>query len=172
MTKIVGSIMIIGATSLLGWKMASDVDRTYEEMQYLRRIMCLLQSEISYSRAFLAEAFFHISRNAKSPYNVWLRQLYCCMESHNEGDFETIWNRTISQYLVGVHLPEKEIAHLRELGQYLGTSDIEIQVRHIELFEEQIGIAMKEMREELRTKKRLYHSLGVMSGIFLAIMLI
>lgn len=58
MTKIVGSIMIIGATSLLGWKMASDVDRTYEELQYLRRIMCLLQSEISYSRAFLAEAFF------------------------------------------------------------------------------------------------------------------
>lgn len=94
------------------------------------------------------------------------------MESHNEGDFETIWNRTISQYLVGVHLPEKEIAHLRELGQYLGTADIEIQVRHIELFEEQIGIAMKEMREELRTKKRLYHCLGVMSGIFLAIMLI
>ena len=172
MTKVLGSIMIIVASSLLGWKKAADVDRTYEELQYIRRLLCLLQSEISYSRAFLSEAFSNISRNAREPYQAWLRELSCCMESHNGGKFASIWNRMISQYLKGVHLPEQEVEHLRDLGRYLGTADIQTQMKHIELLEEQIGIAMKKMQEELRTKKRLYHCLGVMGGIFLAIILI
>ena len=58
------------------------------------------------------------------------------------------------------------------MGKYLGNADIRTQVRHIELLEEQIGIAMKEMQEELRTKKKLYYCLGVTGGIFLAIILI
>ena len=46
MTKIIGSIMIIAAASLLGWKKAADVDRTYEELQYIQRLLYLLQSEV------------------------------------------------------------------------------------------------------------------------------
>ena len=172
MTKIIGSIMIIAAASLLGWKKAADVDRTYEELQYIQRLLYLLQSEVSYSRAFLAEEFFNLSHNAREPYQAWMRQLSYCMESRSEGEFEAIWNRTISQYLQGSYLPEREIEHLRELGKYLGNADIRTQVRHIELLEEQIGIAMKEMQEELRTKKKLYYCLGVTGGIFLAIILI
>ena len=172
MTKIIGSIMIIGAASLLGWKKAADVDRAYEELQYVRRLLYLLQSEIAYSRAFLAEAFSNISRSAREPYRAWLRQLSCCMESCSGGEFEGIWNRTIHRYLQGTPLPEQEVEHLKELGKYLGNADIKTQVRHIELLEEQIEIAMKEMREELRTKKRLYYCLGVMGGIFLAIILV
>ncbi len=172
MIKIIGSILIIAATSLAGCRAAMDLDGRYEELKYLRTLMYQLQSEIRYSRAFLGEAFRSLSREAKAPYDAWLRQMYRCMERRDAGRFEKIWGDTTAQYLSGVKIRRAEMKQLVELGRYLGTADTQMQVRHIDFFIEQMDMAMKEMREELRMKKRLCHCLGVMSGIFFAILLI
>lgn len=170
--KLIGSMLIIGAASLFGMRLAMDLDAKYEEMKYLKRLLYILQSEIRYSRSFLGEAFLTMSDNAKDPYASWLRQLYYRMEKRGEGAFSLIWTETIQQYLSGVKLPAAEKKRLSELGQYLGSADTQMQIKHIELFEEQLDTAMKDMQEELCTKKRLCRCLGVMGGIFLAILLI
>lgn len=170
--KILGSIMIIGATTLFGCRMAMDMDEAYREVKYIRQMMYMLQSEIRYSNAYLAEAFFRLSKNAREPYGAWLRQLYYRMQKRNGGTFEKIWRETIQEFLIQLKLPAREMEKLTELGQYLGDMDTRMQEKHIELFIEQLDITMQEMQEGLRTKKRLCHCLGVMSGIFLAILLI
>ena len=170
--KVLGSLLIIGATSLFGCRMAIDMEQRYAQMKELRQIMYLLQSEIAYSRAFLAEAFLRISRQTSEPYSVWLRQMYYRMQKRTGGTFEQVWYETIQEYLISARLPSQEKKRLEELGKCLGSPDAGMQVKSIDLYEEQLALSMHEVKEGLRTKKRLCHCLGVMSGIFLAILLI
>ena len=170
--KVIGSVFIIGATTLLGCRIAIDMDSAYGELKYIRQILYMLQSEIRYSRSFLGEAFMEISKTAREPYGAWMRQLSYRMEHKNSGTFDKMWRETIQEYLIDLKIPAQELKRLKDLGQYLGSADTQMQVRHIELFEEQLETTMKEMKEGLHTKKRLCHCLGVMSGILLAILLI
>ena len=170
--KVIGSILIIGSTTLFGLRMAMDLELKYSQLREIQRILYLLQSEISYSRSYLAEAFSKISKQVKEPYAAWLRQMDHRMKKRDKGAFEEIWRETISVYLIDLKIPKKEKERLLELGTCFCGLDVDVQIKSIEIYQEQLGHAMEEMREGMRAKKRLCHCLGVMSGIFLAILLI
>lgn len=170
--KFAGSILVIAAASLMGVRAAMDLDRTYNEIKYVRQILYLLESEIQYSRAFLSEAFSKLAKMVREPYRTWFQELCVKMEDRDGGKFDILWENTIKECLDGLYLPRQEMEKLTELGQYLGTADTQVQMKYIELLDGQLDLTMKEMREELRGKKKLYHCLGIMGGLFLTILLI
>lgn len=172
MLKGIGCILVILATSITGILAASRMDEMYNEIKYVRQMLYVLQSEIQYSRTYLAEAFSNISGFVKSPYNVWLRQLHLRLERKSEGSLDKVWRETIDEYLIDVRLPGRQKEQLKELGVCLGCADISVQVKYMELLGNQLEIAMEEMREELEGKKKLYRCIGVASGIFIAILLV
>lgn len=172
MIKVTGSILVITATSLVGIRMARDLDAQYNELHYIRQLLYQLQSEIKYSRAFLSEAFRNISRSARTPYDVWMRQLYQRLEKKSDGYFGQVWKETIDEYLINVKIPKQQKEQLKELGNYLGNVDAELQIKHIELLGIQLELKMNEMRKDLDGKKKLYRCLGIVSGIFIAILLV
>ena len=144
MTKIIGSILVVFATSMIGILAASGLDEQYNEIKYLRQMLYILQSEIQYSRTYLAEAFSNISGFVKSPYNAWLRQLYIKLEGKQDGNLDRIWRETIEEYLIDVKIPERQKQQLKELGVCLGCADIRVQMKYMELLGEQLEIAMAE----------------------------
>ena len=172
MTKVIGSILVIAATSMAGIRAASRMDEKYNEIKYIRQMLYILQSEIQYSHTYLAEAFSNISGFVKNPYNVWLRQLHFRLERKESGSIDKVWRETIDEYLIDVKLPYRQKEQLKELGVCLGCADIEVQVRYMELLGRQMEIAMEEIREELESKKKLCRCIGVVSGVFIAILLI
>ena len=58
------------------------------------------------------------------------------------------------------------------LGSELGTIDIEMQVKTLDLYLEQMEQKMEDMRTEQKERIRLYQCVGVTGGIFLAIILL
>lgn len=171
MTKIAGALLIVAATTLMGRKAAWEIEEEYRQMQYVQQLIYMLQSEIKYSRAYLGEAFLHIREWAKEPYRSWLGTMSRQMECKDQGLFSLIWERGISQYLGETKLPDEELRRLAELGGKLGTADMEMQLKTLELYQEQVALALSEKREGMRTKIRLCHCLGVMGGIFLTVLL-
>ena len=57
------------------------------------------------------------------------------------------------------------------MGSQLGIADVEMQVKALELYLTQLSESMEDIREEIKTKVRLYHCLGVMSGMLIVILL-
>ncbi len=163
---------MIASTSIIGIKMAQELEGKYYEMKYFRQILFLLESEIKYSRVFLSDAFQNISSMVKEPYKLWMRQMCLRLEERMDGNFSSAWRETIDEYLIETKLPLKQKEQIKELGNYLGNLDVNLQIKHIHLLNEQIELAMTEMREQLEGKKRIYRCIGVMSGIFIAILLI
>lgn len=58
------------------------------------------------------------------------------------------------------------------MGQYLGYLDITQQENAMALFQQELERKIQAVQAEIPVKKRLYQSLGVLGGIFLAITLI
>ena len=50
--------------------------------------------------------------------------------------------------------------------------DLTLQLRVLELYQEQLGLGIEEVREGMKTKVRLCHCLGVMSGLFVSVLLL
>lgn len=164
--------MILGATSLGGMTAADKVRNQYEQMQYLQRLIYRLRSEILYARSYLGEAFRQIGLSSEEPYQGWMFALSEQMERRTGSTFADIWEGKTKEYLADCSLPGSVLDRLIRLGGQLGMADVEMQVKILDLYLEELQLAMEEMREGMKSKIRLYHCLGVMSGIFVTVLLI
>lgn len=172
MLKIAGSVIVIGATTLIGIKQAEDTKESYRQMQMLEQLICRIYSEIRYQRSYLGEIFSQTGRDAKPPYAEWLSELGRKLEQRGGGTFGDIWENAVETHLQETKLPKKEIARLAELGNSLGYADMEYQKKTMELYLAQLGETMEEVREEMKIKIRLCHCLGVMSGMLITVLLL
>ena len=58
------------------------------------------------------------------------------------------------------------------LGEHLGYLDLEMQMKQLSLYEENLEEEISRLKEEASVKKRLYRSLGILGGLLLAVLLI
>lgn len=172
MLKAAGSILIIAATTLWGMRAAERVREQYEQMRLLQSVLYALRGEILYARSYLGEAFAKIGSSSPEPYRKWLTEISRAMDQKSGMPFWKIWEDGIRLHLKDSGLPERDRCRLEELGRHLGNTDLESQLRSMDLYLNELGKSMEEKREGMKTRVRLCHCLGVMSGIFIAILLI
>ena len=170
--KTMGGVLVIAATSMWGHTAAERVKNSYDQLQYLQKLLYLLRSEILYARSYLGEAFLQIGQKAKSPYREWLLGLCSQMEGERGGTFAEMWEVSTKAGLKDSGLLESELLRLAAFGSQLGIADAEMQVKLLDLYLDELRLTMDELREEMRTKIRICHCLGVMSGIFITVLLI
>lgn len=170
--KIAGAVLVIGSASLGGIAAAEGLRNQYRQMQYLQKVICRLKSEIRYSRSYLGEAFRQIGISSEDPYQSWLTGMAAQMERKNGQTFAEIWEKETKEKLAASALPQPIIGRLAHLGGQLGSADAEMQVKTLDFFLEELDRSLEEMYEEMKANIRLYHCLGVMSGIFVTVLLI
>jgi stage III sporulation protein AB len=71
-----------------------------------------------------------------------------------------------------VALTKKDRQELVSMGEYLGYLNRDMQERNLLLYLEELDDGIQDLKEHQKEKCRLYTSLGIMSGIFLAVILI
>ena len=94
------------------------------------------------------------------------------MEKKEGGTFYDLWQDGIRENLKMSALSQIELKRLEELGGRLGLMDIDMQVKAVELYLSGISSSIEEIREGMRTRIRLCHCLGVMSGMLIVILLL
>lgn len=171
-TKIFGSILIISSTFLMGNAKANGWKSQYLQMRTLYRIVSQIESEIRYARITFAEIFSRISGWEKGVYRIWLQTMSRQLNERAEGSFEKIWSQNIEKYLNNTSLSANELERLKLLGCSLGSCDLQFQIKMIDIYLQQIEEEMRNLQEEMRTKIRLCHWLGAMSGTLIAILLL
>lgn len=170
--KISGCLLVIAATTLTGITRADKIQEQYRQMRVLQRLLYMLESEIRYAHTHLGEIFLRVSRRVKEPYRDWLLYMEKRMGQTDSGTFETIWRQAVTANLSRSGLPAREVDRLSQLGAQLGVMDLELQLRVLSLYQEQLSLNMEEVRQEMRTKIRLCHCLGVMGGLLVAVLLL
>ena len=172
MIKMAGALLIVSTTTLAGIEKAKRLRNHLRQMKYLQRILCLIQSEIRYSRSFLGEIFAQIGQNAEEPYKSWLLGVSERTNAFTGENFEIIWRDSIEKDLKTLDFSENELETLKSLGNQLGFADVKVQTRLIDLYLEHLERTIDDLHTEMKTKVRLYHCLGVMSGLLVSVLLL
>ena len=140
--------MVILAGSGWGMLQAAKIEECYRQMRYLRKLIFRIRSEVRYSRRVLPEAFLSVGSEAQEPYKMWLLSLYERLENRQGTSLAGIWEEETRTHLPVIGIPQDMLESLIRLGGELGTIDIEMQVRTLDLYLEQMEQKMEDMRTE------------------------
>lgn len=172
MMKMAGAVCILLSCGMLGFIKGTEIKKRLYNLLFLQRIMLMLKSEIEYGRSELQEAFLNISERVEEPYSEWLSVLAKKLISREEGKLQVLWRESIEEYLGGIGIHSEEKKELTELGAQLGFMDKTLQTEAIHLYINCLEMHIRSAREEQAGKIKLCNCLGVMSGIFIIVILL
>lgn len=143
--------MVISAGS--GWGCCRRRnEECYQADALPRKLIFRIRSEVRYSRRVLPEAFLSVGSEAQEPYKMWLLSLYERLENRQGTSLAGIWEEETRTHLPVIGIPQDMLESLIRLGGELGTIDIEMQVRTLDLYLEQMEQKMEDMRTEQKEK--------------------
>ncbi|MDO5407460.1 MAG: stage III sporulation protein AB [Eubacteriales bacterium] len=191
--RLVGCMMVVAGTSGYGIWLSRQYGQRLSELEQLRQMIVLLKGQILYANAPLHEAFETVGRRTEGR----LAELFVRVAERigeQEGEtFCSIWKQEVEALGTdtgrpetgrpdseaggvwrepGLALTKEDRQSLVALGEHLGFLDRDMQERNLLLYLEQLDLGIGQMREHRQDRCRLYTSLGVMSGLFLAILLV
>lgn len=171
-TKIVGVILTLSSSALIGIYFSSEVRERANDLKDLKKIILLLRGDIRYAMTPLPEALRAISRKHEGKYHDFLHKISEELIALEGVTFQEIWKRTIETDLKHTSLNKKDKANLGQLGETLGYLDKDMQINTIDLYISQLESEIEEASKTMKEKTHLYNCLGIMLGIFITIVII
>lgn len=169
--KAAGCLFMIAGASGYGMWLAGNYRRRLAVLEQLRRMIFLLKGQILYANAPLEEAFETIGRRTDGILAQLFLRTAARIGSQQGEAFAVIWAQEVENMETDSLLSKADKQSLASLGEHLGFMDREMQERNLLLYLEQLDLSIEQMRDHKQERCRLYTSLGVMSGMFLAILL-
>lgn len=166
MQKIIGSIIVIAVCTAMGFEKSKELQQHLKELEGLKRLFTILHSELVYTKAALSEVFLKTSKKTEEPYKNWLLDLAKQLEMCGTGTFSELWKNSIDTHFAETILEKNEVDELEQVGLGIQYADT------LNLYLNQLDFSIETTREELKSKKKLYQSMGIMCGIFLVIVLL
>lgn len=172
MQRVIGAILILTATSGAGYVYCRELKAYLDRMLYLRYIFSLIKGEISYTHAPLPEVFREVAGRIKNPYRTWLLAASNALGTREETGFARVWNRCADRYLKSLELKPEHSILIKEPGTFLGSLERTTLDQTLQMYLNRLDLEIEKIREGLAAKIRIGRCLGVMSGIFLIVILI
>ena len=172
MIQWVGAGCIILATSLWGWRAAWAEENRLMQLSDLEKSITLLKSEISFALRPLSDALLAISERQNGMIGTFLADAGNRLASLDYGGACEAWDASIAGVLPGTTLNPEDIAALEDFGHTLGYLDRQAQLAACDLLLEYLGRSYQEGFEKANKNKRVYKSLGLLSGVLLAVVLL
>lgn len=172
MVKIIGCILVVAGCTGIGFWRAECMKRRLQEMQDLKRYVLFMKGEICCGNRTLPETFLELEKKAKGIWRQFFGNTGKILGKMEGGTLAEIWKSQMQQQLSGSYLREREKREWLTLGENLGYLDMEMQLHMLDIFQIHLSESMEVEREEVRNQSKLSRVLGLMSGIFLTVLLI
>ena len=171
MLKIIGILCILAGCA--GW----GVGRIGEEqrrLKYLREMILIIgriRDEISYGKRTLPEICLILAECCSPLYRQHFKQIYEAISVGGGNSLDQIWKEQIEQCLFDTPLTDDEKDILRNLPHNLGMQDEKLQAENIGRSVELLSRNCRKAEDAYENRARMIFSVSVLTGIFLAILL-
>lgn len=172
MLKVVGCLCIL--VGCIGWG-GSRIREEKGRIQHLReiiRIIRRIQNEISYGRHTMPEICLILSENCRMPYQAGFRAIYERTRQPDGVCLEQIWGQEMALCLQAARLQEEEKEILLSLPQNLGIQEEKFQAENIGQSMDLLLRKCRQAEDAYENKSRVIFSLSILTGVFLAILLL
>ena len=170
MLHIIAMLSVFAGCAFAGIRASSNLRLRKDTMRALLDALTRLSMWMEYT----AQPLKSLAKKAKTEetavfFDAFIKAL------RTEADVLSAWKTAMEQArredagFCALH--EEELAILEEYAQSLGGSDRETQGKNAALAQQRLGAVLKEAENIYKSKGRIYRSIGVLSGIAVAILL-
>ena len=167
MIRIIGAGLVFAALSVLGASMSSGLKAKEKRLYLCLKMLDDISSMIRWNALTVTEISQRLCESGSYESLGFTDKL--CEKLRQGGSFPAAWKGAVSEAAV---LGEDEKARLIELGEILGSADIEGQLSSLGLIQSELRKMHDEQAEKYRTKGRLYRTVGVTIGAMAGIMIV
>ncbi len=162
--KIIGSVLIITASVSVGWSKSKQLSNRKVFLQEFIAFLTTLSTNFRFNSADIF-TLTALSLGEKLAANI-------SFANPQNLSFEQIWQMQIKILPRSYSLKKQDISLLNEFGAELGKTDVEGQLKHIELYKSLFTKQLYEAEELIVQKSKLYKTLGLFVGISIVLVII
>lgn len=164
--KLIGAVIIFAVCAYAGFAFS---DRMKKRCVYLMNIceaLNLLETEITFRGSRLKQAFIKIDKASDT------RGLFKTAADNMESKgIKRAWREAAKEKSGELRFNETDTEALALLGERLGMTDTEDQIKNIIYARKRLEDNLKGAKEEYAKLGRLYRSGGILAGLFLILIL-
>lgn len=170
--KIINSCVIIIASALIGRELAKNYVNRTKALSTLQGALSRLETEIVHYSTRLPEAMIRIGEAVDGAAGRLFHLTGLLLMEKNGTTVSDAWSSSIEQLKGLLSLKREDLDILKRFGDQLGSSDKEGQVKFIKLTSLQLHEEELNARALRDKYEKMYHSLGLLAGIALAVILL
>lgn len=170
--KMLGSLFLMSSTTAIGFLKAEELRERVKKLQELKRMMGLLQGELRFHRSELAEAFGNVSKRVYEPFGTFLKNMEEGLEQHQAESFEILWKQCSRKLILEGGFWEKDLQPMDILGSGLGYLDLTMQMETLNQALLGTEEKIREAKEQLKNKEKLYQTMGITAGALLTLLIV
>lgn len=166
MIKFAGAVLFIIATTYIGCAMSGTLTARKQFLQQFITFLNTLKTYIRFNSGEIRELV--ISCADSKP----LEPIRATVENTPDKQFSQVWQQAVAAIPTSTGLSKEDKQLLLEFGSALGTTDVEGQINHIDLYSTLFQTALDDAIDNYVKKSKLYKMLGLFSGTATALMIL
>ena len=169
--KTAGIILIVFSGAGLGICKSLELSRREKILEQLGKMILLLKNQIRCTGDTIPDALLEVAGKMSGEYREFLLSTSGAVQKRNGNTFGEIFKDCARELLPLSKVSEEERGCFLSIGERLGYLDREMQVAQLSLLEADMDRCLGSLRRTMKEKKKLYQNMGIMGGIFLAILM-
>ncbi|MBC5786573.1 stage III sporulation protein AB [Clostridium facile] len=165
---LIGVLLIAICPALIGNYFAKLLSyRRIALAQSVELVECM-KAEIRYSGKEIQQMIHEFGKSSQFQQLPFLKE---CDQKMDQGEpFPSAWKTALEQS--NQHFQQQDLEQIASLGRILGASDVEGQLSSLELISQNLQHYLQQSEEFAHSKGKLYRSLGILTGIAVAILVV
>lgn len=161
--RVLAALVIFALGVIMGYTKSTELKKRSQLLTELKQLIRELSVRIAYTAPTLDE----LSEDCGGLFGELLRN-----ERSQACDIRAAWSGAVDRLSEYTFCGGEEAALMRELGSTLGTSDVQGQLSMLDMYAARLSVLSAAAEEALRTKGKMFRSVGALLGAGLAVLVI
>lgn len=171
MIKLLGGLMIITTCGCLGLTVAWGYRARIEQLRHLNTGLKMLETEIRYTATPLPLALIRVGNQLPGVIAHFFHTVAGVLKADATAGVLVAWERGLKDLQSRGALEAGDLEILRALGSMLGRSEINDQVKNLEITRQLLGQQQLAALELNNRQGRMWQTLGFLLGVTLVLLL-
>ena len=165
--KIFLLILIITASSYIGILFSKKYANREKEIKQMKTGLNMFATKIKYTYEPIPSLFMEIANKIDGNVGNIFSLASTRMKEEPAGE---AWEKALDE--INHNLTNEDVTILKNLSKLLGQTDVEGQISQIEVVNQFLNSQLENANEERRKNEKMYRTLGIVTGLTIAIILI
>lgn len=172
MFKIIGSILIVTASTAVGFMIADGLRQRSLQLKELQRALLQLENEIMYTLTALPEACQRVAERSKKPIGVLFEKI---SDKLKNNECDSVYNAFCEEFenvKKDLFINKDDINIILDLAKTLGDSDMDGHKKMFKLAGDYLTSSINEAEIKMANSTKMYRTLGFSFGAAVVILLV